>query len=61
MNKTHTRYRGTLLHPKSKKITAGLQVTTTIKRSDFKVGMSDPFDQIKDEVTIKADGEFPRQ
>ncbi|WP_316838388.1 YceI family protein [Pedobacter gandavensis] len=54
-------YRGTVLNPNTKKTTAGFQVLTTLKRSDFKIGLILPFDGLKDDVLIKADGEFPKQ
>ncbi len=54
-------YRGTMLNPNTNKITSGFQVLTTLKRSDFKVGLILPFDGLKDDVYIKMDGEFPKQ
>lgn len=41
--------------------TAGIQVTATIKRSDFGIGPKFPEPMIGDEVRIKADGEFIKQ
>jgi polyisoprenoid-binding protein YceI len=52
------KYRGTVENPRSKKQTAGFQVTGTIKRSDFNLGAGFPPPMISDEVYIKADGEF---
>ena len=51
-------YKGSTENPMSKKMTAGFQVTGTIKRSDFNLGGSFPAPMISDEVKIKADGEF---
>jgi polyisoprenoid-binding protein YceI len=42
----------------NKKQTAGFQLTGTIKRSDFGIGVNFPEPMISDEVRIKADGEF---
>lgn len=50
------KFRGTFV--KGDKTTAGLQITGTIKRSDFNLGSSFPKLVISDEVEIKADGEF---
>lgn len=51
-------YRGSVINPHSKKNTAGIQVTASLKRSDFGVGPKFPFDEIRDDVRIRADGEF---
>lgn len=51
-------YKGSVENPMSKKLTAGFQVTGTIKRSDFNLGSKFPAPMISDEVRIKADGEF---
>ena len=51
-------YIGEVENPMNKKRTAGFQVTTTIKRSDFNLGTGFPPPMISDEVRIKADGEF---
>ena len=51
-------YKGSVENPMSKKLTAGFQVTGTIKRSDFNVGNGFPAPMVSDEVQIKADGEF---
>jgi len=51
-------YRGTIENPQSKKLTAGFQLTGTLKRSDFEVGPKFPAPMLSDEVKIKADGEF---
>lgn len=51
-------YRGTVENAMSKKATAGFQLTGTIKRSDFGVGLNFAAPMISDEVRIKADGEF---
>lgn len=54
-------YRGTIEHPQSKALTAGFQLTGTLKRSDFNIGPDFPPAMISDEVRIKADGEFVKQ
>lgn len=51
-------YRGTNTDDKSKKSTAGFQLTGTLKRSDFNIGPKFPSPILSDEVKIKADGEF---
>lgn len=43
------------------KVTAGFQLTATLKRSDFNVGPKFPPPMIADEFVVKADGEFIRQ
>jgi polyisoprenoid-binding protein YceI len=53
-------YRGTLYDSTYRKYKAGFQVTGIINRSDFNVGLPDPFD-ISTDVMIKADGEFFKQ
>lgn len=50
------KFRGTTV--KGGKTVAGLQVTGTIKRSDFNLGKSFASKVISNEVDIKADGEF---
>ncbi|QMU28159.1 YceI family protein [Adhaeribacter radiodurans] len=53
------RYRGTTANPNAKGApVAGIQITGTIKRSDFGLGKDFPAPMISDEVEIKADGEF---
>jgi polyisoprenoid-binding protein YceI len=52
-------YRGTITN--QGKTVAGLQLTGTIKRSDFNLGSKFPTAMIGDEVRIKADGEFTKQ
>lgn len=52
-------YRGTTANPNADGApVAGIQITGTIKRSDFGVGTGFPPPMISDEVRIKADGEF---
>jgi polyisoprenoid-binding protein YceI len=51
-------YRGTKINPRTQDLTAGFQVMAKIRRSDYNVGRILPFQQLKDEVLIKADGEF---
>lgn len=53
-------YRGTIEN-ENKKLTAGIQITGTIKRSDFDIGPKFPAPMLSDEVVIKADGEFGQQ
>ncbi len=52
-------YRGTTTN--QGKVTAGFQLTATLKRSDFGVGPKFPPPMIGDEFTVKADGEFIKQ
>lgn len=54
-------YRGTTTNPMSKATTAGIQITGTVKRSDFNIGAKFPDAMVSDEVRIKADGEFIKQ
>jgi polyisoprenoid-binding protein YceI len=49
-------YRGTTTN--QGKLTAGFQLTATLKRSDFNVGPKFPAPMIADEFVVKADGEF---
>ena len=51
-------YNGTVENAMNKKQTAGFQLTGTLKRSDFGIGVNFPEPMISDEVRIKADGEF---
>jgi len=53
-------YNGTVENAMNKKQTAGFQLTGTLKRSDFGIGVNFPEPMISDEVRIKADGEFIR-
>lgn len=53
-------YRGTLVNPGSQATTAGVQVTGTIKRSDFKLGTGFPEPMLSDDVMITANCEFIR-
>ena len=52
-------YRGTTNN--QGKVTAGFQLTATLKRSDFGVGPKFPPPMIADEFIVKADGEFIKQ
>lgn len=55
-------YRGTTANPNANGApVAGIQITGTIKRSDFGIGEGFPAPMISDEVRIKADGEFGKQ
>lgn len=55
-------HRGTTANPNANGApVAGIQITGTIKRSDFSVGVGFPAPMISDEVVIKADGEFGKQ
>lgn len=57
--KVNMLYRGTTANPNADGApVAGIQITGTIKRSDFGVGPGFPPPMISDEVRIKADGEF---
>ena len=52
-------FRGTAKNPAANNATvAGVQFTTTIKRSDFGIGQKFPAPMLSDEIKIKADGEF---
>lgn len=51
-------YKGMVENPMSKKQTAAFQLTGTISRADFGIGVKFPGLIISDEVRIKADGEF---
>jgi polyisoprenoid-binding protein YceI len=55
-------YRGTTANPNAKGApVAGIQITGTVKRSDFGIGNGFPAPMISDEVEIKADGEFGKK
>ncbi|MFV5695844.1 YceI family protein [Flavobacterium sp. LB3P122] len=54
-------YRGTIVNPQSKAITAGFQFSGILKRSDFDIGTKFPAPMISNEVKIKADSEFIKQ
>lgn len=57
--KVNMLYRGTTSNPNANGApVAGIQITTTLKRSDFGVGPGFPPPMISDDVRIKADGEF---
>jgi polyisoprenoid-binding protein YceI len=51
-------FRGVTENPMTKVKTAGFQVTGSINRSDFNIGVGFPPPVISDKVYIKADGEF---
>jgi polyisoprenoid-binding protein YceI len=53
--------RGTITNPMSQKPTTGFQVTGKIKRADFNLGNNFPAPMLSEEVTIIADGEFPKE
>ena len=60
--KVHMLYRGTTANPNADGApVAGIQITATIKRSDFGVGPKFPAPMISDDVRIKADGEFGQE
>jgi polyisoprenoid-binding protein YceI len=60
--KVNMLYRGTTANPNANGApVAGIQITGTIKRSDFGIGPGFPPPMISDEVRIKADGEFGQQ
>lgn len=52
-------YRGTTQNQEN--VTAGFQLTATLKRSDFGIGPKFQPPMISDEVQVKADGEFIKQ
>lgn len=54
-------YRGTITNQRSKALTAGFQVTGTIKRSDFQFGSKFAAPMLGEDIAIKADGEFVKQ
>lgn len=55
-------YRGTTANPNANGApVAGIQITGTIKRSDFNLGSKFPAPMISNEVKIKADGEFGKK
>ena len=55
-------HRGTTANPNANGApVAGIQITGTIKRSDFALGSKFPAPMISDEVQIKADGEFGKK
>lgn len=54
-------HRGSIQKAEGDKMTAGLQFTTTIKRSDFDLGSKFSAPLLSDEVTLKGDGEFLQQ
>lgn len=54
-------YRGNHTNPQNNKISAGFQVTGTLKRSDFNIGPKFPSAMISDEVAIEADLEFIKE
>ncbi|MEO6949085.1 MAG: YceI family protein [Ginsengibacter sp.] len=54
-------HRGSIQKKAGDKMTAGLQFTATIKRSDFNLGSKFPAPMLSDEVTLKGDGEFLQQ
>lgn len=55
-------HRGTIQNPMANNTdVAGLQITGTLKRSDFNIGSTFPDFAISDEVRIKADGEFSKK
>ena len=51
-------FRGITENPMSKVKTAGFQLTGSISRSDFNIGVAFPPPMISERVSIKADGEF---
>lgn len=57
----HMLHRGTIQKKEGAKLTAGLQFTATIKRSDFNLGSKFTAPMLSDEVTLKGDGEFLQQ
>jgi polyisoprenoid-binding protein YceI len=53
-------FRGTTVHPYSKKTIGGFKVTGRLKRSDFGIGTSTPGAVVSDEVVISANTEFTK-
>ena len=53
-------YRGTVINPMTKTLTAGFVATGIIKRSDFAFGSKYGTPMLGDEVTFKASGEFSK-
>ncbi len=51
-------FKGTRTDPVTKKLTAGIQVIAILKRADFNIGWKMPFEDLKNDVLITADGEF---
>lgn len=51
-------YKGSAVHPYSKKTVAGFKITGSLKRSDFGIGTSTPSAIVGDEVAIVANTEF---
>ncbi|HMT11458.1 MAG TPA: YceI family protein [Ignavibacteria bacterium] len=55
-------HRGTIQNPMANNAeVAGIQITGSLKRSDFGIGPKFPEFAISDEVRIKADGEFSKK
>lgn len=54
-------HRGSIRKKEGDKLTAGLQFTATIKRSDFDLGGNFAPPMLSDEVILKGDGEFLQQ
>jgi polyisoprenoid-binding protein YceI len=54
-------FKGTRADPVTKKLTAGIQVISILKRTDFNIGWKMPFEDLKNDVLITADGEFQQQ
>ncbi|HXS55540.1 MAG TPA: YceI family protein [Hanamia sp.] len=54
-------FRGIVNDTISKTTKAGFQLTGTLNRADFKIGNVFPFNEISNDVRIKADGEFIKQ
>lgn len=54
-------YRGTTKNPMADNDeVAGIQVSGTLKRSDFNLGSKYPSPMLSDKVIIKVDGEFTK-
>ncbi len=51
-------YRGTIENPMSKKPTAGIKLSGTIKRSDFGIGSAFPASVLSDEVKLTVNAEL---
>lgn len=53
-------FRGTAVHPYTKKTVGGFKVTGTLKRTDFGVGTATPGAIVSDEIVISANTEFTK-
>lgn len=54
-------FKGTAVHPYTKKTIAGFKISGVIKRSDFGIGTSTPSAVVSDEVAITSNIEFTKE